>query len=128
MVNFITFWCIDEKGLPLFYKENTSDDDIVEKMELISGLFCAIDKMASVAVKEKLKYIVFEKTKLVFTKLKDRDIFFVAQVTNKARNYFVLKKLKAIKGQFISIYGKEIKTWNGNLSKFSDFVDNLDLN
>lgn len=67
----------------------------------------------------------FEMSDLRFTIVKKKDLLFVANSSKKVKDNKVIEELETISDKFIEQYSKELKNWDGEISRFSNFEEKI---
>lgn len=121
MDKFENFWVISKNGLSLFHEDNSSMGSCKTDPDLFSGFFMAIHTMAEESMRENLKIIEFEKSKLIFVTEPEINAYFIAKVEKSKKINVVTRQINDIKNRFISEYGEQIPEWNGDTNQFVNF-------
>ena len=121
---FSDFWIINENGIALFFMSNGVKTLSSMEMDLMSGLFSAIQTLAVTNIHENLQTITFDKTKMIFVKVDDYpDLFFVGRVKKEAKNNIAIRELKKMGTMFISEYKEILNNWGGDTDVFTSFEE-----
>ncbi|MFX1444345.1 MAG: hypothetical protein ACFFHV_13100 [Promethearchaeota archaeon] len=125
------FWIIDTSGICLFHraiheKSNIMDQKVEIQIDeqLFSGLLSGIMSFAEEVSKEQIKKIELDEGKFLF--FARRNLIFIVRSHLNTSDKNVKKKIQIIEDLFIKKYSKELDTFNGDVSSFRFFENDLE--
>ena len=109
-------WVINDFGITLF---NYSKDKV--DPTLFGAFITAIQNFISELGDQKIDSITMGTSQL--TLFKANELVFVARSDKKVKRKNVEKHLKTVVKEFLELYGKQIKNWDGETDKFIGFKE-----
>lgn len=124
MYDIKEFWVISQGGLPLFYFSPQKSLD----PSLIGGFFSAIQSFAkeietdTELEEDYIRSISLGESNYIFRSNKEFNLFFIAKSPKKIKIKTIDSHLKNLESKFIEKYKNEILHFDGNTTKFDDFL------
>lgn len=125
------FWIMDTSGICLFHRSIHGKANIIDEKagiqideQLFSGLFSGIMSFTEEVSKEQIKKIELNEGKFLF--FSRQNLIFIVRTELNISDKSVKKKIQIIEDLFIKKYSKELEAFNGDISSFRLFENDLE--
>jgi hypothetical protein len=113
-------WILTEHGITLFSR--VFNPKLNE--QLFGALMSALNAYAEKIVEGGISS--FELSDVRFTIVKKKELLFIANSNKKIKDSKVIQELKSISDKFLEQYSEELKNWDGEISRFSNFEEKIE--
>jgi hypothetical protein len=113
-------WILTEDGTVLFSK--VLNERIKEQM--FGALMSAINIFSQKLTAEGLKHIKLNNMQFVL--IRSKKLLFIANSSTTGKSQKVNHELIKVIGKFFKRYSSVLEQWDGDITVFSDFIEDLD--
>ncbi|MFX0040092.1 MAG: hypothetical protein ACFFCY_17505 [Promethearchaeota archaeon] len=113
-------WVLQDSGIVIFHREF----DKVVSPQLFGAMMSALNMFAEQLHEEGLSNFDLKDTR--FTLTKKTNLIFVATSSKKYKQKKVNKELEKVSKKFLNLYSEELKQFEGKISAFSDFINEIE--
>ncbi|MFW9971433.1 MAG: hypothetical protein ACFFDF_14660 [Candidatus Odinarchaeota archaeon] len=109
-------WILEKSGIVIFHREF----DKTVSPQLFGAMMSALDMFAEQLIEGGLSNFDLKDTR--FTLIKKLNLIFVATSSKRYKQKKVNKELEKISEKFINLYSEELKSFQGKIGAFGDFI------
>ena len=119
------FWIVDKSGICFFHRSIDKNNEIGDDYEqLLGGVFTGLLTFSNQLTTANLQKIETKDNKILF--FIEGGLIFVIKADLKASDKKIKEKIKILEDRFIKRFKNEISNFNGEISSFKIFEDDLD--
>ena len=119
------FWIVDKSGICFFHRSIDNNNEIGDDYEqLLGGVFTGLITFSNQLTTTNLQKIETKDNKILFF-IEGRLIFVIKAELNSSDKK-IREKIKILEDHFIKRFKDEINNFNGEISSFKKFEDELD--
>jgi hypothetical protein len=112
-------WILEKSGIVIFHREF----DKLVSPQLFGAMMSALNMFAEQLTEGGLSNFDLKNTR--FTLIKKKSLIFVATSSKKYNQKKVNKELEKISNKFIKLYIEDLKSYQGKMGAFSNFVNEI---
>ncbi|MBN1802667.1 MAG: hypothetical protein JW891_14240 [Candidatus Lokiarchaeota archaeon] len=117
-------WIIDTNGMCFFHKSTSEAKSLKGESVLLGGFFSAIITFSHELSGRDIKRLETQKAKILF--FKEGNLIFIVGADVHHSEKKIRQRIKIIKNLFINKYRDELISFDGDISKFKKFEDDLE--